>query len=380
MGLAHLAAAGALAGAVTWLLTLGQLLVGRPWRYRKQFEPDAPDPGVGLSVVVPARDERDNLARCLPTLLEQNYDDFEVIVVNDRSTDGTGDLLESMEAQNLRVVHGEPRPDETWRGKTWAAHQGARRARHDWLLFLDADVQLNPGVLRGAVTEARRTPDRLYSLGPKIQPRSWLDKLLIPLFGLSIVTMFPPARVNDPEDPLAMAAGAFLLFHRDLYERVGGHRAVKGRVAEDLALARTAARAGGGVILHQSDDLVTEMYPSLRATVEGINKQLLEGLNDSPALLVLLQLLFVFSHLIPLAALPGWLPLAAWGRWPLAGLLILSHALGVVAHRETDQPWWGTLGTWPGMLLLFLLGWFTLYQYAVHGGPRWKGRRMRMEP
>lgn len=380
MGLAHLAAAGALIGTVTWLLTLVQLLVGRPWRYRKTFDPTPADPGVGLSVIVPARNEREALARCLPTLLDQSYDTFEVIVVNDRSSDGTADLLASMEADHLRVIQGRPRPDDTWRGKTWAAHQGARRARHDWLLFLDADVRLASGVLRGAVTEARRNPGHLYSLGPKILPRSWLDKLLIPLFGLSIVTLFPPARVNDPGDPLAMAAGAFLLFHRDLYERIGGHRAVKDRVAEDLALARAATEARGGVTLQRTDDLVTEMYPSLQATVEGINKQLLEGLNDSPTLLVALQGLFVLSHLVPLATLPGWIPLAPWGRWPLAGLLILSHALGAVAHRETDQPWWGCLGTWPGMVILFLLGWFTLYQYVVHGGPLWKGRRMTLEP
>lgn len=380
MCIPHLVAGCALLGTGTWLVTLFRLWVGRPWQYWKHVEDASPDPDVGLSVVVPARNERDNLARCLPTLLDQSLETFEVIVVDDRSSDGTDELLDAMDARNLRVVEGKPRPDASWRGKTWAAHQGVRKARYDWLLFVDADVRLAPGVLAGALQDATKNPNGLYSLGPKILPRSWLDKLLIPLFGLSIVTMFPPARVNDPDDPLTMAAGAFLLFHRELYERIGGHRAVRDRVAEDLALARTVTESGGSVSLYRSDQLVTEMYPSLRATVEGINKQLLEALNDSPALLVALQCLFVLSHLIPLTALTGWVPMASWGRWPAAGLFLLSHGLGVVAHRETDQPGWWALGTWPGMILLFTLGWFTLYQYLAHGGPTWKGRRITVPP
>ncbi len=363
---------------VGWLYAAGRLVLGKPWRYEwsvRSGEP-APNKNPPVSIIVPARNEADDLPDCLPTLLDQKYPEFEVIVVNDRSTDQTGSILDSMEDPNLRVIDGEPRPDDEWKGKPWAARQGAREARHDWLLFTDADIRFHSNLLSRIMPRAVDHPRTLHSLFPTVHCPGIFQKMVVPLLGLFLLLLYPLRYVNDPDRPEALAAGGFMLFSRSLYEDVGGHRAVRWAIAEDRQLARRVQSIGGGLWVRATPGLSTVMYRSARETVEGLTKHLLEGLDNRWGFLLLLELGFLLTHVVPFL---GWLAGFSPGvpGWVLFGsAMVLVHLIGLGLHRELPHSvLWG-FTILPGLVLYAGFGIMALFHHLIYGGPRWKNRRL----
>ncbi|MCX7750166.1 MAG: glycosyltransferase [Candidatus Bipolaricaulota bacterium] len=268
-----------------------------------------PDPLPPVSVLVPARNEERNIVPCIESLLRQDYPEFEVVVLDDASTDRTPDLVAGLAARaggQLRVLKGSPLPPG-WLGKHWACHQLAQEAQHDLLLFADADTVHSPSALRDGVAALRTAGADALSVLPRQTVGTVGEALVIPLIPWVIHTFVPFALPRGG----ATAVGQFMLFRREAYEAVGGHAAVRAEVVDDLALARNIRRAGlRWAFFDGSRRVATRMYRGWRETARGLAKNLFPVFRYNVPLF-----LFVWTWLLWLAwQPPAVLALAASGR------------------------------------------------------------------
>lgn len=235
-----------------------------------------------VSVVIPARNEAVNIGTCLDSVTASRYPRFEVVVVDDRSDDETGELARRCPRRNARrldVIRGEALPSG-WVGKPWACAQGARQASGELLLFTDADTRHGPGLLGRAVAELQvREADVVSVTGRQLMETFW-ERLVQPQIFLNMMFRFwnvdrwvERGRWRD-----AIANGQFLLFRRSSYDALGGHAAVRGEVVEDLRLAQEVVRGGRRLVLRVAEDeLAVRMYRSLPEIVRGWSKNVLLG-------------------------------------------------------------------------------------------------------
>jgi chlorobactene glucosyltransferase len=241
----------------------------------------APHLRPSLSVIVPARDEEDNITSCVGSLAASEYPDFEILVVDDQSEDRTAERVESLargNASEIRVVPGRPRPPG-WFGKPWACWQGAGEARGELLLFVDADTIHGPDLMARAVAELFESgADTLTLIGRQLMESFW-ERLLQPQFFMLLAFRFP--RTRTPRKPRqwrhAIANGQYLLFHRKTYDELGGHEAVAGEVVEDMRLAQLLVRGGWTLVIRGADSFQTRMYTSLGDLVQGWGKNIATG-------------------------------------------------------------------------------------------------------
>src|SRR5579863_1937913 len=172
--------------------------------------------GKAVSIIVPARNEERNIHRCVTSLLEQDYDDYEVIVVNDGSTDRTAEILEDLSCHHprgnrLRILHLLDTLPAGWAGKPHALHTGVQEAHGDWLLFTDADTWHTARALSYSLAKARTEGIDLFSLGAHQELPGFWDKVMMPMAYLGIGMQYPPRQVNDPDSPVAIANGQYIL-------------------------------------------------------------------------------------------------------------------------------------------------------------------------
>lgn len=351
---------------------------GRP----QQLESELPF----VSVIVPARNEERNIAGCVESLLAQTYPAYEILVVDDGSTDDTPRLLDSLSRENssgheLRTVRVDNLPSG-WAGKPHALHTGASAAGGEWLLFTDADTRHEPHALATAMREALARHLDLLSLGTTQELPDFWGRVLMPLAYMGISFMYPERAVNDPKSPVAIANGQYILLRRSAYEQIGGYAAphLRATVLDDRDLAVDVKRSGGRLALLDGRGLVsTRMYHSLREHWDGWGKNAYAGSRGGLAffvgMLVGLPMITVAPFLLPLliaskrlrgVAVAGWAALLAalwyrrqiddglgiprWYAWthPLGGAIftgILARSFwrvrtgrGVVWRGRTYQP------------------------------------------
>lgn len=267
------------------------------------FPTDAESPLI--SVIVPARNEARNIERCTRTLFAQTYPNYEIIVVDDRSSDETPNILSGLKDQDshLHIIHGAELP-AGWAGKPHALVQGAAVARGEWLCFMDADTFAEPNLLWTTYRMALKQGADMFSILTDQELGSFWEKTILPLVFLGLSFGFPAQRVNDPNTPDAIANGQFILVKRSVYDQVGGHTAVKERVDEDKAIATLVKRAGHRLIIADGRKVArTRMYTSLPEMWEGWTKNIYLGLQDRLWLL----LFGAFLGLVVSILLPIWL-------------------------------------------------------------------------
>lgn len=242
----------------------------------------APLPGdlPSVEVVIPALNEEERVEATVARVLAQDYPSLRLTVVDDRSTDRTGAILDRLAATlPIRVIHGEPRPIG-WVGKTWAIAQGTRGTSSEWILFVDADMGLHPRALASAMMQARFADADLVSYIARPDIRTFWQGAVAVAVGEVLFTLYPLHRVNDPASPVALAAGGFLLVKRSSYERVGGHEAVRAEIVEDIAMGRAIKAAGGRLSVHLAPDLAwTHMYGSFGDIWRGLRKNAYAGME-----------------------------------------------------------------------------------------------------
>jgi glycosyltransferase involved in cell wall biosynthesis len=262
-----------------------------------------------VSVIVPARNEEACLGLCLESLVAQSGINFEIIVVDDASTDRTAEIARSFEVGGalferarkigkgttssraeqqastangtadgralsvtdtqtsescleLRIIPAGPLP-EYWTGKNNAMSAGAKitHAKAKWLLFTDADTVHKPGSLARAVAEAEQHGAALLSYSPEQEVRTFWEKAVMPVIFAELAATYPPKKVNDPTSPIAAANGQYLMISREAYDAVGGHTKIAGDLLEDVAMARLVKSAGRKIVFRYGGDAVrTRMY------------------------------------------------------------------------------------------------------------------------
>jgi chlorobactene glucosyltransferase len=268
-----------------------------------------------ISILVPARNEARNIRHCVEALLGGTYPNTELIVIDDRSTDRTSQILAELAGENptLQVVHGKDLPSG-WAGKPHALVQGVAVADGEWLCFVDADTFARPELIASAYAAAREHQADLFTLLTDQELGTFWEKAILPLVFTGLSFGFPAQRVNNPDKPDAIASGQFLLIKRSVYEATGGHIAVRDRIDEDKALAEIVKGAGYRLILADGRLLArTRMYTSLPEMWEGWTKNIFLGLRDRLGLLTFGATVALLGAL----ALPAWL-LTGIG-WYLAG-------------------------------------------------------------
>ncbi len=255
-----------------------------------------PEQGVFVSVLVPARNEALNIERCVRSLMRQEYAPFEILVLDDDSTDATPELLRRLVVESggkVRIVQGEALPDG-WHGKSWACSQLGHQAKGELLLFTDADTTHKPDALRRTVGAMQASGADMLSLMPHQELDSFWEKLVVPLVHVILMCYLPLRFVRTSRRAaFCFANGQFILFRREFYTRINGHAAVRDAIVEDVWLCRSVKKAGGTVVAFNGSDIVScRMYHDFREIWEGFSKNLFAALGYStPGFFVLIMMI-----------------------------------------------------------------------------------------
>ena len=329
------------------------------------------NPDAFVSAIIPARNEERTIARAVRSVAEQS-EVREIIVIDDQSSDGTGEILRQLAAQELKLrAFAAPALPAGWVGKNHAAWLGAEKAGCEWFLFTDADAVHLPGSTARALADAESFGADLISYSPGQEMHTWWERAVIPFVFCRLSQLYSYGAINDPTSPAAAANGQYLLIRRDAYEKIGGHAAVREEVLEDVALARLAKAAGFRLHFGPGDEICrVRMYASFRAMWEGWSKNLLPLVRWSGQR-VTRELLSVMPW-IPLLCLlltPFHLVFGALGIFLLAG----RHASYAAMLRKNRFPLSSVLYYLVGVLLYCAALLASDWGYA-RGKIAWKGR------
>jgi len=341
----------------------------------------SPYAGPLVSVLVPARNEALNIERCVRSLLQQDYGVFEIIVLDDGSTDKTPELLDGLmkeSAGRLQILRGEALPDG-WHGKTWACFQLSRIAKGELLLFTDADTMHKSDALRRSVGSLMDSGSDMLSIMPHQELGSFWEKLLVPLIHVILLCYLPIRLVRTSPNPaFSFANGQFILFRRDFYERIDGHAAVRNAIVEDVWLCRAVKKAGGRVAAYNGSDIVScRMYRNFKEIWEGFSKNLFAAIGYStPGLFMLVTViaaLYVAPYLfIASSVLMGdfsvsmfWLPF-----FQITVAIICRLAIARVFHQSLILSLLHVISQ--SVLIAIAINSFMMIKYGK--GAYWKGR------
>ncbi len=341
---------------------------------------DAPAPGAPrVSVVIPARNEELDLPATLDSVLAQEYPNLEVVVVDGGSTDGTPAAVDAR-APRVRRLEEPPMP-AGWVGKSWACWTGARATHGKWILFLDADVRLDPRSLGTLVGWAEREEAALASLATEVEMVGFWERTVLPFYVQMVLTYFRAPHVNRPASRTAMANGQVCLVRRADYEALGGHEAIRAHLLEDVALARQFRRAGRTIRIAYAPTLArTRMYRDRHEMFEGIRKTVY-GTEFSAAREVGFLAGLVGLFWLPLAVLPLGLATGNFLLLAFGGLLAFAlFGKHVVFARAVRAPAvYGLL--YPVAVGFYLVAIASCLKRGLdRGSLEWKGRRYPIRP
>ncbi len=383
------------------LWTIPWVLAALYFVLRRELPPALPpaaprsDPPA-VTVIIPARNESATIGSCLASVRASTYPALDVIVVDDESQDDTADIVRRLADESsdrsrvpVRLLAGKPLP-AGWFGKPWACWQGAQDARGDFLLFTDADTIHTPDLVARSVEAIEQARADVLSLVARQLMESFWERAVQPQIFLLLLARFPNlAKDFNPtlRDPTrwrhALANGQFMLFRRESYDRLGGHRRVKGEVVEDLRLAQEIVRDGMGLALFDAPEaLSTRMYRSLKAILEGWIKNLSTAARQTTTPIVGTLLVAAAAPLcVGFGVLPPLgvaLSLAGFGDAAFAvwawGSTLIGVMFWMAAAREFRIPLWSGLLFAPGALVSA----YILVVSVLRGDRiRWKARDYR---
>jgi hypothetical protein len=368
-------AATTFAYALANLIAIARTMRCVPKLRALELKPPARWPRVSL--IVPARDEAETLEAAVCSRLEEGYPDLEVILVDDRSTDGTAAIADAMAARDARVVvaHVHSLPDG-WLGKVHALQRGVARASGEWLLFSDADVHYAPGTLRRAIAYVEHEQADHLSVMPDMRPRTYVVGVLQSVFLRVAVVGGRLHSVANARSSAAVGGGLFCLVRRAALECTPGFDQLRMEVIDDLGLGQMLKAHGARArVLNAADSISLDFYASLGDFVRGGEKNSFAMLGG----LSYVRLAVVLSALLVLE-LGAWVPLLWPGApWPMsmcaALTLVLATGNGLLVNHWLGRSAREVL-LWPFAVLVLAFGgvrsaWLAL----VRGGIEWRGTR-----
>jgi glycosyltransferase involved in cell wall biosynthesis len=331
-------------GPLIWI-TYGILLSAG--RRRMLLMKRSPEPLIGplpsVTILIPAKDEGERIRACIASALGQDYPNFDVITIDDRSTDRTGAVMDEMAAADprMKVLHITEPPGFGWTGKNSALHHGTKLAGGEWLLFVDSDVILKPDVLDIAMGVVRRKQFDLLSLLPRLESHSFWEALLVPLAAGAAAGLYLISLTNTQNTRTAFANGQFMLMRRTAYDAMGGHEAVKDRLCEDMEFARQFKQRGLRPRVSWGDEYATvRMYSSLSAIFRGWSRIYYAAYVGRPWR-ILIGISFVMA-----CCMSAWAALG-WGIYRCV-------APGLLLHGDSGAAWLAVAGAHVVLMTYFL--------------------------
>jgi chlorobactene glucosyltransferase len=344
-----------------------------------------------VSILVPARNEEGKIGRCIESLLRQDYPNFELIVIDDRSVDRTGEIIEEFARRDKRIIYvrGKDAP-EGWIGKCNALAHAVGYASGDWFIFTDADTCHKPNSVKDAVSHGISAKADLLSFVPLQELGSFWERLIMPLLLSSFVVGDPFHQVNNPDSKLlAYAYGQYIICRRNSYFAVGGHQSVRDEIVEDHALGRVFKEKGFKILVADGKTLYdVRMYTDLVSLWQGWTKNLYSLIDSS------VIFLFVILFLINMSIIVPYLELSIVAAMWLAGeaspglsilteltvaqflMLILWYRLNL-QHRSGVN--WTSFFMLPGGAIAITVLYLHAAYLVLSGGQvNWKGRRYRV--
>ncbi|MBC1921863.1 glycosyltransferase [Listeria grayi] len=336
------------------------------WNKRNimDFYENQPFEELGISILIPARNEARNISKLLESLETQLGPQDEVLIYDDQSTDATSEIASKY---TCRILHGQTLPTG-WTGKNFACHNLAAAAQNEWLLFLDADVVLKEAGLRKikAAVSQRKTKFVFFSGFPQQKTKDLLSFLLVPMMKFIIFSHLPLRYISQSANPLfAVACGQFILTSRKVYMEAGGHEAIKGSMLDDVALVKQVKITGFPVAFVDIEALAAcQMYNSPSEVMAGFQKNLFAGMGFRFSVLVPMTIWYLGLYILP------WILLVAGmvsGDILLPfSTVIVSLAIGILVHKSVKK----------GLALPLSVGLalFVAYKSAFQTEMKWKGR------
>lgn len=368
-------------GTIAGLSILLIISLSNLWYLRRLHSYEKPKTWPRISVLVPARNEEENIGRCVSDLLAQDYPDYQLIVLDDNSTDRTLDILQEFARKDprLKIIKGKPLPDD-WLGKHWACQQLSEEADGELYLFIDADTMHEPDMLRCAAAAMEGEKAALISVLPHQIVVSWPEKLSIPAFYLGMLCGVPIGLTRLQTNPLLFVClGQFLMFQKDAYWAAGGYSAVKQNIVDDLAIGRRiVAMRLRYRLLDGYRHISCRMYKNLDQVWKGLIKSTFATFNFNPFFMVFIYLLILILFLGPLALLiaspfiPG---------FPLSVLILtlaatmLAATLWILSDLRFHFPFY-LVFTYPLSVVFMTVIALASMVLTLQGKARWKDRVM----
>jgi hopene-associated glycosyltransferase HpnB len=359
-----------IAASLPALMWVGLLLVPwRPWSTRERIEADPHAGSVDLSeitVLIPARNEADVIGLTLAGLQSQGSG-LQVVVVDDQSNDQTADIAASF--PNTQVISGQPLP-QGWAGKLWALEQGKAHVRTPITLLLDADIQLQPGLLAALLAHKRRENRQFVSLMADLRRTSFWDRLLLPAFVYYFKLLYPFALSNSGFKHVAAAAGGCILVDTEALQRAGAFASLRDALIDDCTLARQVKNAGYRIWLGLSRGVVSlRPYGSLRSIHDMVARSAFTQLGYSSLLLLVVTALFALSYGVPFLLLAS---AQTWRLGLLALVAMMLSYLPMLRYYHMRLAWALLL---PLSAVLYLgMTWSSAIRYWRGVRSRWKDR------
>jgi len=287
-----------------------------------------------VSVLIPARDEEKNIGRCLRSLSKQDYNNIEILVLDDNSSDGTGRIIEKFSKKDTRIRLIQGRSLERgWKGKSYACHQLSREAAGEYYVFTDADTLHFPNSVSSALGALISKRLDVLSVFPKQIMVSVHERMVVIFINIAVLALMPLGLIRKMKSPkISIANGQFLLFKRSVYESIEGHRSIKNDIIEDVAISKQVKKHGFSFMVFDGRSTVyCRMYDGFKGVVRGFSKFIFAAMNYSVIKLGVVVSFIMLLFLVPLILLPLGLYIF---NWPLlVNVMILSQVSIVLFIR-----------------------------------------------
>lgn len=326
---------------------------------------------IKISVLIPARNEENNISRCIDSVLNQTYKADEIIVVDDSSTDNSFNIIEeySKNYSQVKIYRNEILP-KNWLGKNWACYNLYLKSKNDYLLFLDADVRIENKTLEFIVYLINNYKPDLISIFPTQKAITFGEKLIVPLMNWLLLSFLPLKKVFDSKSVSFSAAnGQFMFFKKDAYLKIGTHKSVANKIVEDMELVRSIKKNNLKALTLLGNNLVNcRMYGSFKESVNGFTKNFYGGFNINPFAFIFLLLTFVTVFLLPFAFV-----FIDWNFiYPIIVIIVSRVLISILSKQSVLN---NIILHIPQMLLMFLIGIRSVY-YQYSKKYVWKERKI----
>lgn len=342
-----------------------------------------------VSICIPARNEVDVIEHCVTSALKQDYPNFEVLVLDDESSDGTTEILTKLSGiiNNLLHIEGKAKPND-WLGKPWACHQLSEVATGDILIFIDADVWLEEDAILKAVAELSKFDT--ITVWPEQIVESFWEKQVIPLIYFTLFTLLPakyveqaprwlPRSLRSKFAPLfAAACGQFIAFNRKAYDKIKGHQSVKDQIIEDVALAKNIKLAGLSLkMLHGIDSVYCRMYANHKDLWNGLRKNFFVGFNNNVFFFSIMAVLHLIVFVAPLIIFVYGFQTNSSELLILSSIsLLLTFSQRAIINFIFKWDIYSSFTHSLGVLWFQILGIQCLFDYFSKKPASWKGRKL----